>query len=1117
MAAPSLSNGKLTLRGDATHSSQMVVNYTANKSMLSARVGTTERTFPVSQVKEIDISAGYGDDYVFINPNLNVDAVITLGDGNDIVNAGGGNAQITTGNGNSVIYGAKGSNSINVGDGNNRIIGATGNDQIVAGNGNNSIFGGAGNDSITAGNGDNSLFGGSGNDSIIAGSGNNRLGGGGGNDQLTAGGGRDSLIGFSGDDNLSGGGPKSILHGDAGTNTINGVQSKPAATTKPAAKSSTTGSKTTAKPTTSTKTTGTTHTKKSTGTTTTGSTRKQPPTSSSTGKQAGKTTTNNKGTGQTTTGSTTNNGSAAGSSGSTGSTASAGSTTTGSTGSAASGTTTAPSTGSTGTGASSSGATGQTGTGTTTTPTAGSTGTGTSSTGSTGTTGSGTTTTPSQVPPAPTGGSTAPPVTNPAPSGGAGAGAGSGTTGSGTSSGSGSGTKAGSGTTSTASGSSLVKPVILDLNDNALATAGATNAPLDIIAGVPLFVSSVGSVGAVPTASSVGNPTKGSIFSGVANANNTEFQWNFGDTASYSAGSNRTMYNNLAGYSAAHIYDTPGTYTLTLTTTDPLGNVSSVPLQVNVAANPNGPSTPDAQPGQGVNTSNTIYVDTAGKTVAGGLATVTSIDAAAAVAKADGLAGNFQIRFKRGETFTDTGAAYSFKNVLFGAYGALSMPNPVLQPATRTTFFFNPGGGAAQWTVQDVTLSSPNGSGGVGFDAAHGTQMTIRDSRFQNMLDDVIATVPNGVLVQDNVDSTQVYNYGIHGSGNNWVVLGNNFSGGSKHQPFIRFEDTRGTANAMLSSEHIIFDNNIINGVNGYVGSDFTLRGAANFVYLYKNTFIDTPVDIQGDGAYKINGTEDFSGIETYQYYWVRADSNLVINGSFAGNDAINHMAFTNNVIENFSNNAASKNAGAFVLNNGNDRAMGDNNPVLTMKDLAIVGNTVYSQWPTSTGSFVALDGTTGVIMADNLFVGPAGSTNSGISLGISYLDDKAHQSIFQGKVVDLTRPAETGSLSQFNSQLSVNNDFASFSGTSDATFVSVASGSDITLAQWQQALPTNFSTPVKIDLNTIVSNTATSTVMSDGTLKIVGTAPTGAVGFGDWYDIYGKRRTSNSAIGAAA
>lgn len=66
-----------------------------------------------------------------------------------------------------------------------------------------------------------------------------------------------------------------------------------------------------------------------------------------------------------------------------------------------------------------------------------------------------------------------------------------------------------------------------------------------------------------------------------------KYQWDFGDPTG--------GYNRLPGWTAGHIYDNPGTYTVRLTVTDANGKSSTATQSINVAAD----------------TRRTVYVDAA--------------------------------------------------------------------------------------------------------------------------------------------------------------------------------------------------------------------------------------------------------------------------------------------------------------------------------------------------------------------------------------------------------------------------------------------------------------------------------------------------------------------------
>jgi PKD domain/RTX calcium-binding nonapeptide repeat (4 copies) len=273
LGSVTLDKGVVTITGDAQAPTNMTVSYAQDGNLL-AHAGQTFREFSFSQVKQLVINGGAGADYIYIDPNINLPATISSGQGNDTIHTGGGNDSITAGNGNVLIYGKGGNNTITVGDGNDTLLGGGNNDVIHAGNGNDWIVGGGGSNFIVAGNGDDTIIGGGGNDSMTVGNGNDLLRGSLGNDSLSAGTGNDILEGDSGNDTLVGGGAGTTVNSGPGTNTVEATPPKVTSTTPTAPTTPTTPTKpvaptaptTTTKPTT---TTTTTPTKPTSGTTTT--------------------------------------------------------------------------------------------------------------------------------------------------------------------------------------------------------------------------------------------------------------------------------------------------------------------------------------------------------------------------------------------------------------------------------------------------------------------------------------------------------------------------------------------------------------------------------------------------------------------------------------------------------------------------------------------------------------------------------------------------------------------------------------------------------------------------------------------------------------------------------
>ena len=110
-----------------------------------------------------------------------------------------------------------------------------------------------------------------------------------------------------------------------------------------------------------------------------------------------------------------------------------------------------------------------------------------------------------------------------------------------------------------------------------------------------------------------------------------KYAWDFGDPNS--------QFNTLPGWTAGHVYDVPGTYTITLTTTDTAGGVSTATTHVTVAA--------DNRP--------IIYVNANGSDSNDGSTPALAVKTAAKAFSL--LTDNTKILFARGQTHAVTRAA----------------------------------------------------------------------------------------------------------------------------------------------------------------------------------------------------------------------------------------------------------------------------------------------------------------------------------------------------------------------------------------------------------------------------------------------------------------------------
>jgi Ca2+-binding RTX toxin-like protein len=178
--------------------------------------------------------SGTGNDTIYGGSG---DSVYYLSNGNNYLDAGGGNDQIGAGSGENTIFGGSGNDSIDGGGGDNYIDTESGNDIVALLGGDSTVFGGTGNDTILsgdigadwatsrtgtnyleAGSGDTALFGAGGSDTLIGGSGNDSLYAGAGTEYLEAGSGDAVLEGGAGTDTLIGGdGEDTLIAGDGNT------------------------------------------------------------------------------------------------------------------------------------------------------------------------------------------------------------------------------------------------------------------------------------------------------------------------------------------------------------------------------------------------------------------------------------------------------------------------------------------------------------------------------------------------------------------------------------------------------------------------------------------------------------------------------------------------------------------------------------------------------------------------------------------------------------------------------------------------------------------------------------------------------------------------------------
>lgn len=187
-----------------------------------------------------------------------------------------------------------------------------------------------------------------------------------------------------------------------------------------------------------------------------------------------------------------------------------------------------------------------------------------------------------------------------------------------------------------------------------------------------------------------------------------EFRWTFGDPGSgnwgdKTTGSNGTganlSRNSATGPMAAHVFETPGIYTVTAVITDGAATATENCVQITV-------SDPEVvfAGNKTVCVGNALPTAGAGGCPAGATV-VASTDAAAAVAANIGT-GDIRILFRRGDTFTAATSVVVNRAGpgIIGAYGAGAAPR--IQATTDATTYgiVAVSGGVSDWRLMDLEL-----------------------------------------------------------------------------------------------------------------------------------------------------------------------------------------------------------------------------------------------------------------------------------------------------------------------------------------------------------------------------------------------------------------------------
>jgi len=168
-----LHDGVLLVQADPNTSSRIQVQLLPDEQFVRASANGMSRTYLRSEVRQLEIIGSDKDDFITVDPLLELPASIDGGAGNDVIEGGTGfdtinggsgddviqaHGKLSAGTGNSIIRGTQGHNVITGGPGNDVLIGGSGHDTIYGGAGHSTLVAGAGSDTLYSQSAENVLF-----------------------------------------------------------------------------------------------------------------------------------------------------------------------------------------------------------------------------------------------------------------------------------------------------------------------------------------------------------------------------------------------------------------------------------------------------------------------------------------------------------------------------------------------------------------------------------------------------------------------------------------------------------------------------------------------------------------------------------------------------------------------------------------------------------------------------------------------------------------------------------------------------------------------------------------------------------------------------------------------
>ncbi len=346
------------------------------------------------------------------------------------------------------------------------------------------------------------------------------------------------------------------------------------------------------------------------------------------------------------------------------------------------------------------------------------------------------------------------------------------------------------------------------------------------------------------------------------------YEWDFGDPGS--------RFNTLAGWNAAHLYQSPGGYVIRLKITDQAGNVQAFSNKLTIA-----PST-----------RRKVYVSE----IDGNDADNGADDRHACQTLERGLSfvkDDCELLLDRGGKYElSRQANLPFKNIHIGTWGSKTERPKVRWTGNRNAMFFfsfDPAR-SADVVIEGLSFDTPfssdtEESGMIGGIKPAGKNLAVRDCEFLNV-GSAISTLakPQGMLIQDNSAplATGLRAYFVWVESSDFTIIGNQVANSTREHVIRSSSD----ASKRILIAHNDFTNLDRMGNDKGDQSKTTINfRAGSYVYIDDNTLKDGVVGFGPSILMK-----DESAAE-----WIVLDGNRISNGALKLSPGTAHVMVRNN------------------------------------------------------------------------------------------------------------------------------------------------------------------------------------------------------------------------------